>query len=146
MIENKVLCIYVFWTLILSYYMLIKSMGRLMIRVTSSSSLSLKNWALPSWLWMGWGRWRPSLLKREEKRLRRWMELKWNREHRWERRTLRAGSDHHVNSDLKETLEMSALLFRGFKIKEGILKASLTILASVDQGILLLHPGPDLWL
>lgn len=57
--------------------MWIKSNGRFISRVTSSSSLSLKNWAFPWWLWIGCGRWRPSLLKRGENTQReRWWENK----------------------------------------------------------------------
>lgn len=58
-----------FFSFILFFYcMLIESMGRFIGRVTCSSSLSLKNWALPSRLWIGCGRCRPSLLKRGDTR------------------------------------------------------------------------------
>lgn len=41
---------------ILPYYMLKKSTARFISKVTSSSSLSLKKCAFPSWSWIGCGR------------------------------------------------------------------------------------------
>lgn len=150
-----------------TYCMLIKSRGRFCSRVTSSSALSLKNWALPSWLWMGCGRWRPSLLKGRGKD-----KFKRQRVHRGESTCVVISvREEDVNSCVKEhsklrswreplikrkCLEIGAFglncccccssFLRGLKMKENIFKACLTILAYADQGTFLLHLGRHLLL
>lgn len=72
-------------TVILPYCVLKKSIARFISKVTSSSSLSLKNCAFPSCSWTGCGRWRPSLLKRGKTSTS-------GRAHMWEKGMLIAGS------------------------------------------------------
>ncbi len=154
---SDLLCLLNTCGLILSYCMLIKSIGRFVSRVTSSSSLSLKNWAFPPWLWIGCGRCRPSLLKRREK-----TGFKRQRESTRgeggvcerggckEQSKLRSWCEPPIK---RKCREMGAFgqncccpALRGLKMKENIFKASLTILVSADQGTFLLHPGPHLLL
>lgn len=111
------------WWDVLHQHLLMKSSECFTMRVTSSSSRSLMNWAFPLSLCIGYGRCRPSLLKRwgKDKLSVKQKHLRERRHQKDVKRKKAINSGLHLSPrdwNIKENVQNTVLLFWCPEIKE----------------------------